>query len=154
LPRMANFFGQQLSQLVHSLFEPLRQLDLDFAEYVLLKAILLFREEVTPNKRGKTKWPFRFAKQVGLSTQGMAQVREARTRYLRALFKYIRDTKRGMNTGNAGAAFERMSSILAMASLISTLKSVANERVQISSIFNLIEFDSLIKDVHSSDLDA
>ena len=84
----------------------------------------------------------------------MAQVREARTRYLRALFKYIRDTKRGMNTDNAGAAFERMSSILAMASLISTLKSVANERVQISSIFNLIEFDSLIKDVHSSDLDA
>lgn len=46
LTRIANFFGQQLSQLVHSLFEPLRQLNLDFAEYVMLKAILLFREEV------------------------------------------------------------------------------------------------------------
>lgn len=65
--------------------------------------------------------------------------------------------------------FQRMASILAMASLISasssmrnqmipilimfmqTLKSVANERVQISSIFNLIEFDALIKDVHSNE---
>jgi len=47
-------------------------------------------------------------------------------------------------------AFERMASILAMSSIISTLKSEVNERVQISTIFNLIEFDSLMKDVHSS----
>lgn len=78
--------------------------------------------------------------------------------------RYIRDNGKGdggiqthpksISTNLAANAFERMSSILAMASLISTLKSVANERVQISSIFNLIEFDVLIKDVHSSDLDG
>uniref|UniRef100_A0A915N3G9 NR LBD domain-containing protein n=1 Tax=Meloidogyne javanica TaxID=6303 RepID=A0A915N3G9_MELJA len=58
--KIVNFFGQQLSILVHSLFEPLRQLNLDFAEYVLLKAILLFREE------------------VGLSPQALEQVKNAR----------------------------------------------------------------------------
>ena len=78
--------------------------------------------------------------------------------------RYIRDNGKGdggiqshpksISANLAVNAFERMSSILAMASLISTLKSVANERVQISSIFNLIEFDVLIKDVHSSDLDG
>uniref|UniRef100_A0A915N2W3 NR LBD domain-containing protein n=1 Tax=Meloidogyne javanica TaxID=6303 RepID=A0A915N2W3_MELJA len=55
--------------IFHSLFEPLRQLNLDFAEYVLLKAILLFREE------------------VGLSPQALEQVKNARSLYLRALFK-------------------------------------------------------------------
>ncbi|CAK5049028.1 unnamed protein product [Meloidogyne enterolobii] len=158
--KIVNFFGQQLSILVHSLFEPLRQLNLDFAEYVLLKAILLFREE------------------VGLSPQALEQVKNARSLYLRALFKqinlqipsvlskllvplvtlliYIRDKKidhTNEETGTKGLvnnAFERMASILAMSLIISTLKSEVNERVQISTIFNLIEFDSLMKDVHSS----
>uniref|UniRef100_A0A914MB61 NR LBD domain-containing protein n=1 Tax=Meloidogyne incognita TaxID=6306 RepID=A0A914MB61_MELIC len=136
--KIVNFFGQQLSILVHSLFEPLRQLNLDFAEYVLLKAILLFREE------------------VGLSPEALEQVKNARSLYLRALFKYIRDKKIdhvNEETGTKGLvnnAFERMASILVMSSIISTLKSEVNERVQISTIFNLIEFDSLMKDVHSS----
>nr|CAD2182075.1 unnamed protein product [Meloidogyne enterolobii] len=116
--KIVNFFGQQLSILVHSLFEPLRQLNLDFAEYVLLKAILLFREE------------------VGLSPQALEQVKNARSLYLRALFKYIRDKKidhTNEETGTKGLvnnAFERMASILAISSIISTLKSEVNERVQ------------------------
>uniref|UniRef100_A0A1I8AXC7 NR LBD domain-containing protein n=1 Tax=Meloidogyne hapla TaxID=6305 RepID=A0A1I8AXC7_MELHA len=136
--KIVNFFGQQLSNLVHSLFEPLRQLNLDFAEYVLLKAILLFSEE------------------VGLSPEALTQIKNARTLYLRALFKYIRDNKIDLNDnetkGLVNNPFERMASILSISSIISTLKSEVNERVQISTIFNLIEFDSLMKDIHSSTL--
>lgn len=140
ISQIADFFGQQLSVLIHCLFKPLQQINLDFAEYVLLKAILLFREE------------------TGVSAQGLAQIRDARSHYLRALFKYICNRKKSEKPNMqreeqiaAEKPFQRMASILAMASLISTLKSVANERVQISSIFNLIEFDALIKDVHSNE---
>uniref|UniRef100_A0A915D5N4 NR LBD domain-containing protein n=1 Tax=Ditylenchus dipsaci TaxID=166011 RepID=A0A915D5N4_9BILA len=122
---------------------------MDYAEYVLLKAIIFFREE------------------VGLSPTGMAQVREARTKYLRALFKYIRREKE--NTQNSdenrwigtytkrtpsASSFERISSILALVSVISSLKSVTHERFELSHIFNIIQFDGLINEVHNIDLEA
>ncbi|KAH7730608.1 CRE-NHR-4 protein [Aphelenchoides avenae] len=124
--------GKQVDFMMKTLVDPMREMDVDYAEFVLLKTICFFREE------------------IGLSPEGARMLRQARTRYMSVLYKYIRQRK----DGDSDKATERLGRLLLMLPPLSTLKLMLNERVETSAFFHIVDFDSLVQDVHSNNLDG
>ncbi|KAI6220624.1 Nuclear hormone receptor family member nhr-4 [Aphelenchoides fujianensis] len=106
---------------------PFRQLKIDFNEFVLMKALILFRDEF-------------FLSEAALKT-----VREVREQYSRILYHYVL-RKSG---GDVLEAVNRFTEILNFMGPILHLTARVNERVQMSVFFNIIDFDPLQEDVHS-----
>jgi hypothetical protein len=76
-------------------------------------------------------------------------VSEARKKYIRVLYKYLRqhaENNSGMD------AMEKFTQLLSLSMVLTALKSMMDDRVIMNSCFSIIEFDALILDVHNGEL--
>jgi hypothetical protein len=75
-------------------------------------------------------------------------VTEARKKYIRVLYKYLRQ-----HAENSGMdAMEKFTQLLSLSMVLTALKSMMDDRVIMNSCFSIIEFDALILDVHNGEL--
>ncbi|CAJ0931526.1 unnamed protein product, partial [Mesorhabditis belari] len=122
------FYRNSIGRFVNYLVAPMRSIDLDETEMVLLKAITFFAEK------------------TGLSNEGKMAVGRARDRYINALYAHIRRSR----SDGAATATTRLTRILLFMSTVTSLCHLMNENVQMSAVFYTIDFDQLIKDSHST----
>ncbi|KAI6219829.1 Nuclear hormone receptor family member nhr-4 [Aphelenchoides fujianensis] len=126
-PVMKIFSDPMMPMVLEDLLLPFRQLKIDFNEFVLMKALILFRDEFF------------------LSEGALKIVREVREQYSRILYQYVL-----RKCGNdVLEAVSRFTEILNFMGPILHLTARVNERVQMSVFFNIIDFDPLQEDVHS-----
>jgi nuclear factor 4 len=128
--RVDEFYESQTKATVDHLIDPFKTMKTDYAEFVMLKAINFFREE------------------PGLTPEGLYIVTEARKKYIRVLYKYLRQ-----HAENSGMdAMEKFTQLLSLSMVLTALKSMMDDRVIMNSCFSIIEFDALILDVHNGEL--
>ncbi|KAK6046474.1 hypothetical protein COOONC_16021 [Cooperia oncophora] len=82
----------------------------------------------------------------GLSSEGKSVVAKGKERFLNALYAYVRNQK----VDNAPHATCRVAKYMLMLSALTALCHLLNEEVQMTSLFNIIEFDELIQACHKT----
>ncbi|CAJ0571497.1 unnamed protein product, partial [Mesorhabditis spiculigera] len=127
-PKIEEFYRNSIGRFVNYLLQPIRALEVDDTEMVLLKAIIFFAEK------------------TGLSADGKLAVGRARDRYINALYAHIRRTR----ADGSAAATARLTRILLFMSTVTSLCHLMNENVQMSAVFYTIDFDQLIKESHNA----
>ncbi|KAJ1372219.1 hypothetical protein KIN20_034313 [Parelaphostrongylus tenuis] len=87
-----------------------------------------------------------FGEDFGLSSEGKSVVAKGKERFLNALYVYVRNQK----VDNAPHATCRVAKYMIMLSALTALCHLMNEEVQMTSLFNIIEFDELIQACHKT----
>ncbi|KAE9554663.1 hypothetical protein FO519_002150 [Halicephalobus sp. NKZ332] len=129
---IGEFYESQTKTVTDHLIIPMKDHQVDFTEYVMLKAIFFFREE------------------PGMTPEGTCTVKEARKKYLRTLYKYIK----GRHSADEKSAWTKFSTVLSFATVLTALKSMFDDRIMMNHFFKIMEFDGLILDVHNGDLNS
>ncbi|KAL6739719.1 hypothetical protein Aduo_013142 [Ancylostoma duodenale] len=127
-PSIVDFYKACMPRLMSYVIGPMRTMAMDDVEFVLLKAIVFFAED------------------HGLSSEGKVVVGKGKERFLNALYAYVRNQK----VDNAPHATCRVAKFMLMLSALTALHHLMNEEVQMTSLFNIIEFDELIQTCHKS----
>ncbi|KAI6220625.1 Nuclear hormone receptor family member nhr-4 [Aphelenchoides fujianensis] len=128
--RISQFYEKLMPTLMRDLVQNCRRLKLDFVEYVLLKALVLFRDEFF------------------LSPGGLAIVREMQSKCMGNLYLYT-SQKSG---GDAIEGVNRYMELLNMVPAVLYLSAKFNERLELSAFFNTIPgLEALIKETHTCD---
>ncbi|VDO33621.1 unnamed protein product [Haemonchus placei] len=127
-PSIVDFYKQCMPRLMSYVIGPMRSMAMDDVEFVLLKAIVFFGED------------------FGLSSEGKSVVAKGKERFLNALYAYVRSQK----VDNAPHATCRVAKYMLMLSALTALCHLLNEEVQMTSLFNIIEFDELIQACHKT----
>ncbi|PAV57339.1 hypothetical protein WR25_13736 [Diploscapter pachys] len=123
---IAEFLKAGLPRYIAYVILPMREYKMNDYEMVLVKAIQMFSEE------------------AGLSEEGQQVVRMSRTKYIFALYNYIKHNK-----GVAcDSATYKVTKYIVMLSAITALVHLSNEQVQISSLFDIFKFDVLMQNTH------
>uniref|UniRef100_A0A0K0DF50 Nuclear receptor domain-containing protein n=1 Tax=Angiostrongylus cantonensis TaxID=6313 RepID=A0A0K0DF50_ANGCA len=128
-PSIVDFYKQCMPRLMSYVIGPMRSMAMDDVEFVLLKAIMFFGEGHIIGFTGKK-----------------SVVTKAKERFLNALYVYVRNQK----VGNAPHATCRVAKYMIMLSTLTALCHLMNEEVQMTSLFNIIEFDELIQACHKT----
>uniref|UniRef100_A0A7E4VMY9 Nuclear receptor domain-containing protein n=1 Tax=Panagrellus redivivus TaxID=6233 RepID=A0A7E4VMY9_PANRE len=128
------FYESQTKATVDHLIEPFASMKTDYAEFTLLKAINFFREE------------------PGITPEGSLMLRQARNKYLKSLYRYLREHHSAGEIDTDNAVMERFTKLLSISSILTALKSMMDDRVVMNSCFSIMNFDRLIVDVHSGDM--
>uniref|UniRef100_A0AC34RJ04 Uncharacterized protein n=1 Tax=Panagrolaimus sp. JU765 TaxID=591449 RepID=A0AC34RJ04_9BILA len=126
--RIDEFYESQTKATVDHLITPMKEIKMDFAEYVLLKSIVFFRTE------------------PGMSPEGIITVRETRKKFLRVLYKYLRQ-----KNSEPDLAMDKFTLLLSFTTVLTALKSMMDDRIMMNNFFAIIEFDALILDVHNGE---
>ncbi|KAI6219828.1 hypothetical protein M3Y99_01634900 [Aphelenchoides fujianensis] len=127
---ISQFYEKLMPTLMRDLVQNCRRLKLDFVEYVLLKALVLFRDEFF------------------LSPGGLAIVREVQSKCMRNLYLYTSQK----SAGDAIEGVNRYMELLNMVPAVLYLSAKFNERLELSAFFNTIPgLDALIKETHTCD---
>jgi hypothetical protein len=129
-PVIFSFFEKLMPIFYGDLLLNIRLLRFDFAEFVLMKALIFFRDEFF------------------LSDHGLKMVGQIRARYASALYKYILQKCEG----DFSATVIRYTEMLNLIPSVLYLTVKMNERIELSSFFGILDFDGLVKDVHNSGL--
>jgi len=124
-PVMVEFADSMMPQFMDDLIYPFRLMKLDFNEFVLLKVLIFFRDEFF------------------LSSEALQIVREVRDKYSKILFNYV--SKKCDD--NILEAINRYTEILHFIPAVLQLSGKFNERVQITSFFNIFDLDPLTQEV-------
>lgn len=127
-PSIVDFYKQCMPRLMTYVIGPMRSMAMDDVEFVLLKAIVFFGDD------------------FGLSSEGKAVVAKGKERFLNALYAYVRNQK----VDNGPHATCRVAKYMLMLSALTALCHLLNEEVQMTSLFNIIEFDELIQACHKT----
>lgn len=127
-PRIIEFYSDSINRMMDNLVKPMRELKMDVTEYCILRAVNLFAEEVE------------------LSEAGKIRVCRTREKYINVLYHYIRKFK----VNCASSASCRLARYMLLLSTITSLHHLMNDTVQMQGLFNIIDFDSLIKEVHKN----
>ncbi|KAK0397999.1 hypothetical protein QR680_002380 [Steinernema hermaphroditum] len=125
-PVIGQFYSDSVARMMDGLVIPMKNMKLDIYEYCLLKGINFFKEE------------------IGLSLHGQQHVARTRERYVAALYRYIKAHK----CKDTQTAIERLQEIMLLLSVVTSLYHLMNDKVEMNRLFNIIDFDSLIADVH------
>uniref|UniRef100_A0A1I8AH15 Nuclear receptor domain-containing protein n=1 Tax=Steinernema glaseri TaxID=37863 RepID=A0A1I8AH15_9BILA len=123
---ISEFYSDSVTRMMEGLITPMKNMKLDPYEYCLLKGICFFKEE------------------IDLSSYGQQHVAHTRERYISALFRYIKAHK----CKDSSAAIERLQEILLLLPVVTSLYHLMNDRVEMNRVFNIMDFDLLIIDVH------
>uniref|UniRef100_A0A183TXY7 NR LBD domain-containing protein n=1 Tax=Toxocara canis TaxID=6265 RepID=A0A183TXY7_TOXCA len=124
-PRIIEFYNDSINRMMDNLVKPMREMKMDVTEYCILEAVNLFAEE------------------YDLSEAGKVMVNRTRERYINVLYRYIRK-----KVDCASSASCRLAKYMLLLSTITSLHHLMNDNVQMQGLFNIIDFDSLIRDVH------
>jgi hypothetical protein len=127
-PVMSEFAEAMMPISIEDILFPLRRMNIDFTEYVLLKFVILFRDEFF------------------LSEEGLRTVREASNKYCKILFNYILHKC----DGDSLDAINRYTELLGFIPSILILSSKFNERIQVTAFFNIIDLDPMMQDIHAT----
>ncbi|CAD5221639.1 unnamed protein product [Bursaphelenchus okinawaensis] len=123
------FYANLLPFFVSDMIIPMRQLKMDLVEYVLIKMITFFRDEFF------------------VSNETRKKLEDYKQRYTLALDAYIKS-----KYDDHYEALDRFANLLNIIHSVLYLTSKMNERVELSSFFNIIDFDKLTKEIHATEL--
>ncbi|KAI6187446.1 hypothetical protein M3Y98_00244500 [Aphelenchoides besseyi] len=125
-PVMSIFSDPMMPMVYEDILRPFRSRKFDFNEFVLMKCLIMFRDEF-------------FLTEAGLKT-----VREIREQYSKILYNYVL-----RKCGNdVLEAINRFTEILGFIGPVLHLTARLNERVQMSVFFNILDLDPLLSDCH------
>ncbi|TMS37595.1 hypothetical protein L596_004494 [Steinernema carpocapsae] len=125
-PIISQFYADSVSKMMDGLVAPMKKMSLDINEYCLLKTIAFFKEE------------------IGLSVHGQQVIARTRERYMTTLFRYIKLHK----SATVHEAIQRVQEIMLLLSVVTSLHHLMNDTIEMNRLFNIIDFDTLIVDVH------
>ncbi|CAI5447970.1 unnamed protein product [Caenorhabditis angaria] len=127
-PHITEFYKECMPRYLHYVIGPMRNYEMDDHEMVLVKSVMFFSNE------------------SGLSAEGRVAVATAREKYLSALYNYERNAK----CSTSAQATLRIAKFMIMLSAITSLTHLMNETVQMTSLFEIIQFDELIQATHKT----
>ncbi|KAI6176149.1 Nuclear hormone receptor family member nhr-4 [Aphelenchoides bicaudatus] len=125
-----DFFKKLIPIFMNDIVDTMKALSFDYVEYVLIKALVFFRDEMF------------------LSDQGLQICRKAWKQYARLLYNYI---LKKMN-GRATEAVARYMEILNLIPPVLYLSMKLNEKVEVSTFFGVTDLDYLTQECHQSSL--
>ncbi|KAI6236147.1 Nuclear hormone receptor family member nhr-4 [Aphelenchoides besseyi] len=129
-PVMSIFSDPMMPMVYEDILRPFRSRKFDFNEFVLMKCLIMFRDEF-------------FLTKAGLKT-----VREIREQYSKILYNYVL-----RKCGNdVLEAINRFTEILGFIGPVLHLTARMNERIQMSICFNILDIDPLLSDCHHPSL--
>uniref|UniRef100_A0A914C921 Uncharacterized protein n=1 Tax=Acrobeloides nanus TaxID=290746 RepID=A0A914C921_9BILA len=129
-PAMIQFHAKIEDMIFNGLIYPMRKWNMDYCEYLIIKTMSIFRHEIS------------------MSAEGAIIVKKAYEKYMRVLFKYIRQKESDLSK-----AHERMYNFVLLLNTLTAIRMKIKEKLAKTNFANLFEIDSLTQESYKTEND-